>query len=127
MNKPAKIYQFKVNSRNTRKICSKLTIKTPVNWATENIKILGLNFLYAAKLKEVLEVCDVVANIKRMLKLQKSSNLTLKGKLFMFKLLAFSEIIFQELKLTLPKQTYQSDRRKQKMISSRNRKCNDFK
>ena len=30
----------------------------------------------------------------------------------MFKLLAFSEIIFQELELTLPKQTYQSDRRK---------------
>ena len=45
----------------------------------------------------------------------------------MFKLLAFSEIIFQELKLTLPKQTYQSHRRKQKMISSRNRKCNDYK
>ena len=68
-----------------------------VDLVLDTIKILGTHFSYNEKLKEERNFCLITANIQRVLKLWKLRNLTLEGKIFIFKTLALSKIIFQAL------------------------------
>ena len=68
----------------------------------DTIKILGTHFSYNEKLKEKRNFCLVIANIQRVLKLWKLRNLTLEGKILMFKTLALSKIISQAFVIPIP-------------------------
>ena len=60
------------------------------------IKILGTHFSFNERLKEdERNFCLIIANNQRVLKLWKLRNLTLEGKILIFKKLALSKIIFQ--------------------------------
>ena len=48
------------------------------------VKILGTHFFYNKMLKEERNLCLIVANIQRVLKLWKLRNLTLEGKILIF-------------------------------------------
>ena len=67
-----------------------------VDLVLDTIKILGTHFSYNEKLKEdERNFCLIVANVQHVLKLWKLRNLTLEGKILIFKTLALSKIIFQ--------------------------------
>ena len=66
-----------------------------VDLVLDTIKILGTHFSYNKKLKEEINFCFIIANIQHALKLWKPQNLTLEGKIIIFKTLALSKIIFQ--------------------------------
>ena len=68
----------------------------------DTIKILGMHFSYNAKLKEERNFCLIIANIQRVLKLWKLRNVTLEGKILIFKTLALSKIIFQAFVTPIP-------------------------
>ena len=73
-----------------------------VDLVFDTIKILGTNFSYNEKLKEERSFCLTIANIQRVLKLWKLLNLTLEGKLLIFKTLALSKTIFQAFVKPIP-------------------------
>ena len=75
-------------------ICADLVLDT--------IKILGTQFSYNEKLKEERNLCLIIVNIQRVLKLWKLRNLTLEGKILTFKTLALSKIIFQVFVTPIP-------------------------
>ena len=68
----------------------------------DTIKILGTHFSYDEKLKEERNVCLIIANIPRVLKLWKLRNLALERKILIFKTLPLSKIIFQAFVSPLP-------------------------
>ena len=73
-----------------------------VDLVLDTIKILGTNFSYNEKLKEERSFCLTIVNIQRVLKLWKLLNLTLEGKLLIFKTLALSKTIFQAFVKPIP-------------------------
>ena len=73
-----------------------------VDLVLDTIKILGTHFSYNEKLKEERSYCLIVANTQRVLKLWKLRNLTLEGKMLIFKTLALSKIIFQAFVTPIP-------------------------
>ena len=73
-----------------------------VDLVLDTIKILGTHFSYNEKLKEERNFCLIIANIQRVLKLWKLRNLTLEGKILIFKTLALSKIIFQAFVTPIP-------------------------
>ena len=73
-----------------------------VDLVLDTIKILGTHFPYNEKLKEERNFCLIIANIQRVLKLWKLRNLTLEGKILIFKTLALSKIIFQAFVTPIP-------------------------
>ena len=73
-----------------------------VDLVLDTIKILGTHFSYNEKLKEERNFCFIIANIQRVLKLWKLRNLTLEGKILIFKTLALSKIIFQAFVAPIP-------------------------
>ena len=73
-----------------------------VDLVSDTIKILGTHFSYNEKLKEERNFCLIIANIRRVLKLWKLQNLTLEGKILIFKTLALSKIIFQAFATPIP-------------------------
>ena len=73
-----------------------------VDLVLDTIEILGTHFSYDEKLKEERSFCLIVANIQPVLKLWKLRNLTLEGKILIFKTLALSKIIFQEIVIPIP-------------------------
>ena len=73
-----------------------------VDLVLDTIKILGTHFSYNEKLKEERNICLIIANIQRVLKLWKLRNLTLEGKTLIFKTLALSKIIFQAFVTPIP-------------------------
>ena len=66
-----------------------------VHLVLDTIKILGTHFSNKEKLKEERNFCLIIANTQRVLKLWKLRNLTLEGKIFIFKTLALWKVIFQ--------------------------------
>ena len=66
-----------------------------VHLVLDTIKIFGAHPSYNEKLKEERNICLMIANIQRVLKLWKRRSLTLEGKTLIFKTLALSKIIFQ--------------------------------
>ena len=61
----------------------------------DTTEILGKHFSYNEKLKEEIIFFLIIANFQRVLKLWKLRNLTLEGRILIFKTLALSKIIFQ--------------------------------
>ena len=73
-----------------------------VDLVLDTINILGTHFSYNEKLKQERNLCLIIANIQRVSKLWKLWNLTLKGKILIFKTLASSKIICQALVTPIP-------------------------
>ena len=61
----------------------------------DTLKILGTHFSYNEKLKEERNFYTTVTNIQRVLKIWKMRNLTLEGKIVIFKTLAIPKIFNQ--------------------------------
>ena len=66
------------------------------------LKILGTHFSYNEKLKEEKKIYKTVIDIQRVLKIWKMRNITLEGKIVIFKGIAISETVFQSF-ITVPK------------------------
>ena len=60
-----------------------------VDLVLDTIKILGTHFSYNEKLKEERNFCLIIANTQRVLKLWKLQNLTVEGKILIFKNIGF--------------------------------------
>ena len=73
-----------------------------VDLVHDAIEILGTPFSYNEKLKEERNFCLIIANIQPVLKLSKLRNLTLEGKILIFKTLALSKINFQAFVTLIP-------------------------
>ena len=73
-----------------------------VHLVLDTIKIFGAHPSYNEKLKEERNICLMIANIQRVLKLWKRRSLTLEGKTLIFKTLALSKIIFQAFVTPIP-------------------------
>ena len=73
-----------------------------VDLVLDTIEILGTHFSYNEKLKEERNFYLIVANIQRVFKLWKLRNLTLQGKILIFKTLTLSKIIFQAFLIPIP-------------------------
>ena len=63
----------------------------------EAIKILGVYFSYNQKIKDDKNVYNISSNIQRVLNLWRMRNLTLEGRIVVFKTLAISKIVFLAL------------------------------
>ena len=74
-----------------------------VDLNNDTLKILGTQFSYNEKLKEEKNFYTAVTNIQRVLKIWKMRNLTLKGKIVIFKTLAIAKIVFQSLITPIPR------------------------
>ena len=68
----------------------------------DTIKVLETHFSYKKKLNEERNFCLALANIQRVLKLWKLRNLTLEEKIFIFKTLTLSKIVFQAFVTPIP-------------------------
>ena len=73
-----------------------------VDLVLDTIKILGTHFSYNEKLKEENNFCLIIANIQCVLKLWKLRNLTLEGKILIFKTLILLKNIFQAFVTLIP-------------------------
>ena len=68
-----------------------------VDLKIDTLKILGTHFSYNKKLEDEKNFYTAVTNIQRILKIWKMRNLTLGGKIVIFKTLVISKIVFQSL------------------------------
>ena len=66
-----------------------------IDLKNDTLKILGTHFSYNEKLKEEKNFYKTVTDIQRVLKIWKKRNLTLEGKIVIFKTIAISNIVFQ--------------------------------
>ena len=74
-----------------------------VDLKTDTLKTLGTHFPYNEKLKHEKNFYTTVTNIQRVLKIRKMRNLTLEGKLVIFKTIAISKTVFQSLTTPVPR------------------------
>ena len=68
-----------------------------VDLKNDTLEILGTHFSYNEKLKEERKFYTTVTNIRRVLKKWKMRNLTLEGKIVIFKTLEIPKIVFQSI------------------------------
>ena len=73
-----------------------------VDLYNEAIKILGTYFPYKNIIKEEYNFLKIVSNVQSVLNLWRYRNLTLEGRIVVFKSLAISKIIFQSLIAPVP-------------------------
>ena len=69
----------------------------------DTLKILGTHLSYNEKLKEEKNVYKTVTYSQRVLNIWKKRNLTLEGKIVVFRKIALSKIVFQSFITTVPK------------------------
>ena len=74
-----------------------------VDLKIDTLKILGTHFSYNKKLEDEKNFYTAVTNIQRILKIWKMRNLTLGGKIVIFKTLVISKIVFQSLVTPVPR------------------------
>ena len=106
-----------------------------VDLILDTIKILGTHFSYNEKLKEDMNFCLIIANIQHVLKLWKLRNLTLEGKIHVFKTMALSKIISQAFVTPIPNYVFNELEKIQKSFLwanstskiKRDTLCNDYK
>ena len=91
-----------------------------VDLKNDTLKILGTHFSYNGKLKEERNFYTTVTNIQRVLKIWKMRNLTLEGKIVIFKTLAISKIVFQSMITPVPRHIVNELERTQKTFSWKN-------
>ena len=68
-----------------------------VDLKNDTLKILRTDFSYNEKLREDINFCTTATNIQQVLEIWKMRNLTLEGKMVIFKTLAISKVVFQSL------------------------------
>ena len=68
----------------------------------EAIKILGTYFSYNSRIKEECNFLKIVSNVQSVSNLWRYRNLTLEGRIVVFKSLAISKIVFQALIAPVP-------------------------
>ena len=101
----------------------------------DTLKILGTHFPYNEKLKEEKSIYKTVTDIQRVLNIWKMRNLTLEGKIAIFKTIAISKIVFQSFIATVPKHIINELEKIQKAFLWKNSTpkikhetlCNDYK
>ena len=69
----------------------------------DTLKILGTHFSYNENLKEEKQFYKTITDIQQVLNIWKMRNLTLEGKIAVFKTIAISKIVFQSFTATVPK------------------------
>ena len=74
-----------------------------VDLKIDTLKILGTHFSYNKKLEDEKNFYTAVTNIQHILKIWKMRNLTLGGKIVIFKTLVISKIVFQSLITLVPR------------------------
>ena len=75
-----------------------------INLRNEAIKILGVYFSYNQKIKDDRNFYNIISNIQGVLNLWRMRNLTLEGRIVVFKTLAISKIVFLALLTKIPHQ-----------------------
>ena len=76
-----------------------------VNLLTNTIKILGIYFSYNKKLENEKNFLDHIANLQKVINIWEMRNLSLLGKIIIFKTLALSKIIHLALITNVPTAT----------------------
>ena len=69
----------------------------------DTLQILGTHFSYNEKLKEEKKIYKAVTDIQRVLNIWKKRNLTLEGKIVIFKTIVILKNVFQSFITTVPK------------------------
>ena len=69
-----------------------------IDLTTETIKILGVHFSYNQKLKTQKNFVKSITNMQNVLNLWRMRNITLQGKIVIFKTLALSKTVYLTLK-----------------------------
>ena len=75
-----------------------------IDLRNETIKILGVYFSYNQEIKDDKNFYNIIANIQGALNLWRIRNLTLEGRIVLFKTLAISKIVFLALLTKIPYQ-----------------------
>ena len=75
-----------------------------IDLTTETIKILGVHFSHYQKLKTQKEFVKSITNMQKVLNLWRMRNITLEGKIIIFKTLALSKIVYLTLITSSSKQ-----------------------
>ena len=78
-----------------------------IDLLNEPIKILGINYSYNEKVLIDSNFKDVIMKIEKVISMWRWRNLTLAGKITIFKTLAFSKIIFLSFLTNIPIQIIQ--------------------
>ena len=68
-----------------------------IDLRNEAIKILGVYFSYNQEIKDDKNFYNIIANIQGALNLWRIRNLTLEGRIILFKTFAISKIVFLAL------------------------------
>ena len=83
----------------------------------DTLKILGTHLSYNKKLKEEKKKCfKTLTDIQRVLKIWKMRNLTLEGKIVIFKTKVVSKIVYQSIITTIPKYVVNEPEKIQKVL-----------
>ena len=75
-----------------------------IDLCNEAIKILVIYFSYNSRIKEECNFLKIVSNVQSVSNLWRYRNLTLEGRIVVFKSLAISKIVFQALIAPVPTQ-----------------------
>ena len=75
-----------------------------IDLRNETIKILGVYFSYNQEIKDDKNFYNIIANIQGALNLWRIRNLTLEGRIVLFKTFAISKIVFLALLTKIPYQ-----------------------
>ena len=86
------------------------------NLRNEAIKILGVYFSYNQKIKDDKNFDNIISNIQGVLNLWRMRNLTLEGRIVVFKTLAISKIVFLAIFTKIPYQVVKELERKYKNL-----------
>ena len=73
-----------------------------IDLCNKAIKVLGTFFSYNSRIKEECNFLKIVSNVQSVLNLWRYRNITLEGRIVVFKSLAISKIIFQALIAPVP-------------------------
>ena len=73
-----------------------------IDLTRDAIKILGIHFSYNINLMNQNNYCRAITNIQGILKLWRMRNLSIKGKIAVFKTLAISKLVYMALLTVIP-------------------------
>ena len=82
--------------------CQSVVCNQLYDLTRDAIKTLGINFLYNTNLMNQKNYCQAITNIQDILKLQKMINLSIEGKIAVFKTLAISKLVYLVLPTVIP-------------------------
>ena len=85
-------------------ILKQASLKSFFDLITETIKILGVHFSYHEKLKTQKNFAKSITNMLNFLNLWRMRNISLEGKIIIFKILALSKTVYLTLITSFSKQ-----------------------